>query len=314
MNSIHLKKFAFRAAGPRPLWVVALALAAFLLPATGAGARTVVDQVGRKVTVPDHPRRVVALAPSITEIVYALNAQNLLAGVTRYSDYPKAAKALPQVGSYVHLDLEKIVSLSPDLCIAVKDGNPKEVSDRLTSLGIPVYAVDPRDLAAVLETVLKIGRLLATEPRAEALVADMRRRIDRVKNRVATVKSRPRVFYQLGISPIVSVGTDTFAHELIEMAGGENLAAGPVVYPRFSREQVLAMAPEVFIITSMARGEVFERIRDRWRQWPQIPAVRDDRIFLVDSNLFDRASPRLVDGLELLARIIHPELFERKAP
>ena len=101
-------------------------------------------------------------------------------------------------------------------------------------------------------------------------------------------------------------------HELIVLAGGKNLSEGSVQYPRFSREQVLALSPEVFIITSMARGASFERVKREWSKWPDLPAVRNNRILLVDSNLFDRPSPRLVDGLEMMLKLIHPELFERK--
>ena len=96
------------------------------------------------------------------------------------------------------------------------------------------------------------------------------------------------------------------------MAGGENLAKGPASYPRFSHEQILALAPEIFIITSMARGEVFERVKSEWRHWPSMPAVKNNRIVLVDSNLLDRPTPRLVDGLEMLAELIHPELFREE--
>jgi iron complex transport system substrate-binding protein len=284
------------------LWLVCLS-------ATPAPARTVVDQLGRKVSVPAHPMRIVSLAPSITEVVFALGIEDRLVGVTRFSNYPEAARTLPKVGSYVQLDLEKIVSLAPDLCLAVKDGNPKTVVQRLETFGVPVYAVDPRNVDAVIETVVEIGRLLDAEKRARSLAADLQDRIDTVRAKAAGAGQRPKVFFQIGITPIVSVGTDTFIHELIELAGGINLAAGPTPYPRFSREQVLAMAPEIFIITSMARGETFARVKAEWENWPSMPAVANGRILLVDSDLFDRASPRLIDGLELLAGIIHPATF-----
>ena len=108
----------------------------------------------------------------------------------------------------------------------------------------------------------------------------------------------------------MAVGTDTFIHELIELACGKNLTAGPTPYPRYSREQVLALKPEIFIITSMARGGAFDRVKAQWRRWPQMPAVKNGRIHVVDSNIFDRPSPRLVDALELLGRLIHPEMFK----
>ena len=273
-------------------------------------AKMVTDKLGRNLTVPDAPQRVVALAPSITEIIYALGQEHLLKGVTVYSDYPPAAVRLPKVGSYVQLNLEKILTLKPDLCIAIKDGNPREVANRLESLNIPVYAVNPRNLETVMTTILEIGNLLNATQQADILVQRMRSRVHDVKSLVEQAGYRPRVFYQIGISPIVSVGTDTFMHELIVLAGGENLAQGSAAYPRFSREQVLVLAPEVLIITSMARQAVFEQVKAEWSRWPHMPAIRDHRIFLEDSNFFDRPTPRLVDGLELLVKLIHPELFD----
>ena len=273
-------------------------------------ARTVTDQLGRNVTVPDEPRRIVSLAPNITEIIFALGQEDRLMGVTRYSDFPPEAEMLPKVGSYVHLDLEKIVALKPDLCIAIRDGNPIAVAKRLESLKIPVYAVDPRNLETIMQTVIEIGGLINAESAADLLVQNMDFRIQKVTSLVSKVTHRPRVFFQIGISPIVSVGTQTFIHELIVLAGGTNLAAGSITYPRFSREQVLALSPEVIIITSMARAAVFKAVKAEWSRWPDIPTVKNQRIFLEDSNFLDRPTPRLVDGLELLVKLIHPELFE----
>ncbi|MCJ7541018.1 MAG: cobalamin-binding protein [Desulfobacterales bacterium] len=274
-------------------------------------AKTIIDQLGRHVTVPDKPQRVVSLAPSITEIVFALDQGHRLQGVTTYSDFPPEAVKLPKVGSYVHLDLEKIVALKPDLCIAIKDGNPRVIAQRLESLKIPVYAVDPNNLETIMKTVLEIGTLLNAKGRADQLVQNMDLRIQKVKSLVAKTTHRPRVFLQIGVSPIVSAGTHTFIHELIVIAGGTNLSAGPIPYPRFSREKVLALSPEIIIITSMARSAVFEKVKAEWGKWPNMPAVRNQRIYVEDSNFFDRPTPRLVDGLELLIRLIHPELVEK---
>ena len=265
--------------------------------------------MGREVLVPDDPQRVVSLAPSITEIVFALGEGHRLKGVTQHCDYPPEAGSLPKVGSYVHLDVERIAALKPDLCLGTRDGNPREVAEKLEALNIPLYAVNPRDLETVMHTLLEIGRLLHAEERAEVLVKDMRGRIEGVKVRVAGTGERPTVFFQIGIVPIVSVGTNTFIDELIATAGGRNLAAGSTPYPRFSKEQVVALEPEVIIITSMTRGQDFEPVRDEWNQWDNLPAVRNRRIHIVESDLFDRPSPRLVEGLELLSRLIHPELW-----
>ncbi len=289
--------------------IVGMVLAFFGF-ADGLYARTLLDQLGRQVAVGDSPQRVIALAPNITEIVYTLGQQHRLIGVSQFSDYPPEAKLLPKVGSYAHLDLEKIVSLQPDLCIAIKDGNPKEVAMRLAALHVPVYVVNPKDLDTVLNTVLDIGRLLNAEGNAKEVVGMLKSRIKTIDASLSQIKHRPRVFVQIGISPIVSAGSHTFIHELVERAGGINVAKGPVTYPRFSREQVLSMAPDVIVITSMARGALFQEVKDEWMKWQSLPAARENRIFIQDSNLCDRPTPRLVDGLELLARLIHPEIFK----
>jgi iron complex transport system substrate-binding protein len=287
----------------------AVAAGLALLAGSPAGAKFVTDQAGRPVEIPDRPQRVVSLAPSITEIVFALGREEILKGVTSYSDFPPQASGLPRVGSYVRLDLERIIELRPDLCIAVKDGNPKATVYRLQALGVPVYALDPRSVATVIQAILEMGAVLNAEDRADRLVQDMRSRIDRVTAKLVGTGHRPRVFFQIGDAPIVSVGTNTFAHELIGLAGGHNVAAGSTAYPRFNREQVLALAPDVIVISSMDRAVSIERTRQEWARWPSVPAVRDGRIHLVDSDIFDRPSPRLVEGLEQLAGFIHPEIF-----
>jgi iron complex transport system substrate-binding protein len=184
------------------------------------------------------------------------------------------------------------------------------VVSKLESVAIPVYAVDPRNLEAVMDTLIELGRLLDVSGRAKSIVAGMNSRIQQVQARVSDASHKPTVFFQIGISPIVSIGSRTFIHELIVMAGGINLAQGRTPYPRFSKEQVIGLRPEVMIITSMAREAVFNQVKVDWQQWPELPAVKNNRIYLVDSNVLDRATPRLVDGLELLARLIHPHLFQ----
>jgi iron complex transport system substrate-binding protein len=275
-----------------------------------AAAKTVTDQLGRTLHIPENPQRIVSLAPSITEIIFQLNQQHRLKGVTQYSNYPEQASALPKVGSYVRLDLERIIALRPDLCLATKDGNPKDIADRLQSMKIPVYAVDPSNLQTVIQTMVEIGSLLNASAIAEKVADDMRNRLKRISALVAKTDHRPRIFIQIGIAPIISAGANTFIHDLILLSGGINVAAGYNAYPRFSREQVLAMSPDVIIITSMARQAVFAQIKSQWSRWSDLPAARDQRIYVVDSDVFDRPSPRLLDALEILVKLIHPELFE----
>lgn len=285
----------------------------FFVLQNGYGSdRKVTDRLGRVVRIPMDPVRVVSLAPSVTEVVYALGQDQRLQGVTQFSNYPPEAMNLPRVGSYVHLDVEKIVSLRPDLCLAIKDGNPVDVIRRLEGLNIPVYAVDPKNLDAVMEMISDVGELLDAIQQSEMIVKNMKERIETVKSTVSGTLDRPKVFFQIGVSPIVSVGTETFLHELITLAGGYNLTHGEVAYPRMTIEQVLTMAPDVLIITSMTRGQSFEAVKAQWKRWKSIPAVKNDRIYLVDSDIVDRPSPRLVDGLEILVRYINPEIFKQK--
>ncbi|NNL76673.1 MAG: cobalamin-binding protein [Desulfobacterales bacterium] len=282
-------------------------LLAFSLPLT---AKTAEDQLGREIQLPEDPQRVVALAPSITEIIFALGQQDRLKGTTQFSNYPAEAAKLSKVGSYVRLDLERIVALNPDLCIAIKDGNPKGTIDRLQSLNIPVFAVNPRNLESMMQTIQSIGAILNTSAKAKSLVEEMQNRMQQVDALVAGIERRPSVFIQIGISPIISAGSNTFIHELIVRAGGINVAAGNSAYPHFSREQVLALAPDVLIITSMSRSGAFEKAKADWNRLSDMPAVRNERIYTVDSDVFDRPSPRLLDALEILTRLLHPDLFK----
>lgn len=275
-----------------------------------AAAKTAEDPLGRKIDLPDDPRRIISLAPSITEIIFALGQQDRLKGTTQFSNYPPEAARLPRVGSYVRLDLERIVALNPDLCIAIKEGNPKEIIDRLQSLDIPVFAVNPHDLESLMQAIQKIGEILNAAQNAETLLRDMRSRIQKVEALVSRADRRPRVFIQIGVFPIISAGTNTFIHELIVRAGGINAAAGHGAYPHFSREQVLALAPDVLIITSMDRSGAYEKARQDWYLLSDMPAVREKRIHTVNSDVFDRPSPRLLDALEILTRLLHPELFK----
>jgi iron complex transport system substrate-binding protein len=283
----------------------------FLLQAVLLIAGSVTDQIGRPLVVPENPTRVIALAPSITEIIYDLGQEKRLVGVTQYSTYPSEAELLPRVGSYVRLDIEKIVALKPDLCLATKDGNPKHIVDKIVSLGIPVYVINPQNIQQIMDTITRLGSLLHAEQTAAALVSDMEKRIRQVQARVKNRPDRPRVFFQIDAEPLFSAGTNTFIHELIELAGGINTTAGEVSYPRYSWEDIIVLQPEIVLISSMAGGLAPEYLLNSWKKWELLSAVKNDQIFVVDAELFDRPTPRLINGLEVIAAIIHPGLFEK---
>ncbi|SCY37510.1 ABC transporter substrate-binding protein [Desulfoluna spongiiphila] len=294
----------------RVILILALGMFCSGLSVSPGEAKTFTDTTGCTVTVPDRPLRVVSLAPSITEIVFSLEKGSFLTGVTRYSDYPEAAKKLPRVGSYIRPELETIVSLKPDLCLAVKDGNPEKVVERIKAFGIPVYTVNPDGIDTIIRSINEIGDLLNATYKARAITGAMEAQLASIDRAIAGVAHKPRLFFQIGISPIVSVGTHTFLDEMIRRAGGENIVTSKTPYPRFSKEQVLALAPEMIIITSMARNDDFESVKQGWESWPSLPAVQMNNIHIVNSDILDRPTPRVVDGLAMLAALIHPTLFK----
>ena len=269
--------------------------------------RVMQDQIGRTVKVPEQPRRIIALIPSLTEIVFDLGRGDLLVGATQYAKEPPEAANLPRVGSYLHLDIERIVALRPDLCLAVRDGNPEHLIKRIEKLGIPVFAFDSQDLPEIIESVKLMGNLLNSTERAIEIIQQMQLKIDAVEKRVQNTKTRPGVFFQIDANPMVSAGQNTFIDRLITMSGGRNYAAGTTTYPRYSWEDILVMQPEVVIIASMAGGYTKEQLKEAWIKWPQIPAVKTGRVHVVDANLFDRPVPRLADGLVVLTDLLHPE-------
>jgi iron complex transport system substrate-binding protein len=274
--------------------------------------RTVTDQLGRSLYVPADPQRIIALAESVTEIVFAVGRGDRLVGTTRYADYPQAALKIPRIGSYIQLDIERIAALKPDLCIGIRDGNPKSAVERLDALGIPVYISNPMGIESMLQGIFEIGALLRAEETAAALVADLSWRIKTVAEVVGRSGTRPRVFFQIGVDPIVSAGCGTFIHELIEAAGGVNAAGDATAYPKYSFEHLVRLSPDVVVITTMTQGADFDAVRRKWLRWPRIPAVRDNRVHVVDAAVFNRPAPRLIDGLEILVRLIHPEAMSSR--
>lgn len=287
-----------------------LVLTVFFNWAVGPRALQAQDEFGviNRRVLPGDYQRIVSLAPNITEILFTLGLGNRVIGVTQHCNYPPEARSKTRVGSYIDLNIEKILSLKPDLVIATADGNEKGSVERLLGFGVPVLVTNPKNLDQVYETIRVVGRATRQGEKAEALVRSLRNRADRVIRACAGLP-HPTVFLQINESPLITVGRDTFHNNLIQLAGGINLSGREATkYPTYSLEQVLRLNPEVILITSMERGMAAERKKERWLQWKQITAVKNGRIHILDSDLLDRPSPRLVDGLEVLAKAIHPEL------
>jgi cobalamin transport system substrate-binding protein len=278
--------------------------------AGSAPCETFKDALGRDVVIQKPPMRIIPLAPNLTEILYALGLGDRVVGVTNHCNFPPEASLKPKVGSYINLNVEEIISLSPDLAIGTVDGNERIILDLLEQAKVKVFFVNPRSVRQVIDTILTLGRLCGAPERAQTLSRALTKRVNRVIERTGSRK-KPLVFLQIQIQPIMTVNKNTVHNDLIRLAGGRNMAAEePVTYPRISIEEVIQRKPEVILISSMERGGRFEKARQDWLKWTSIPAVQNKRVYLIDSDLIDRPSPRLIDGLEIMARYIHPEAFD----
>jgi len=264
-------------------------------------ARLVSDDLGRKVRVTESPRRLISLAPSVTEILFALGLGDRVVGVTTYCDYPVEAQAIEKVGDTQKPNLEKIVSLKPDLVVISTASQLEEFVGNLERLGVPVYVNNPTDLGSLLDSIQRIADVAGVSESGHALVTDLHSRINEVHSRVAGL-TRPRVLLVLGSEPLITAGGGTFISDLITEAGGESISADQKTdYPLFSLETALARRPEVIFL--QAGGERLPN------QLSDSPAVRAGRVYQLEDAILLRPGPRIVNGLEQVARKLHPEAF-----
>lgn len=271
---------------------------------------TVTDDRGKALTLAHAPRRVVSLAPSATEIVFALGAGDRLVAVDDFSDFPDQAKTLPHVGG-VRASPDKIVSYSPDLILAIASG---DLPTQLDTLGEPLFVFDANDIDGVYRDIDAVGRLLDREDAAARLVARMRSRIDAVGEKARAATTRPRVLHEVDStdpSQVFVAGPHNFIDSMITIAGGVNVAAdAPVKWPKLSPEQIVAHDPEVIVLGDAAYGATAAIVAAR-PGWGTITAVRRGAIYPIDEDIVSRPGPRIVEGFEAYIRLIHPELFAK---
>ena len=252
------------------------------------------DDRGVTVRLAAPPRRVVSLAPSLTEIVLLLGRDGSLVGVTRFCDVPAAA-ALPRIGGVSDPDVERIVALAPDLVLCTTDGNPRDKVRALEEMGIPCFAVAPQDLDAVFTAIERLGVLLGAADRGRAEAGALRRRA-RLARPSSADAAKPAVLFVVSTAPIIAAGEGTFMDELVRLAGGRNAAARfSGRYPRLSVEGLVAARPDVIFVAGMSGVERFPPEVTRWKE---VPAFRDDAVITLDGDLVTRPGPRLVTALE----------------
>ena len=274
---------------------------------------TIADDLGRTVNVEKAPERIVSLAPSNTEIIFALGLGDKLFGVTEFCDYPEEALEKEKVGGFSDVDIEKVVAINPDLIFAT-DIHKQEVIPALEKLGFTVISLVPHNLEEVMDSIVLIGELTGTEERADQIVDDMEKRIKRITDKTDNLKEseKPRVLYVIWHEPIMSVGTDTRIHELIEKAGGINIAqvAGEG-YPTLTLEEVVNANPQVIIanVEDYEGGDIsLQFILDETRLGG-LDALINQCVYGINADLTNQPIPRIVQGLELMAKMIHPEIF-----
>ncbi len=305
----------------RLMWLLLALLAAAPLGAQtnippGKGASrvppatiAVTDEAGRSVQVPSEVRRIVSLAPNMTELVYALGLQAKLAGVTDYCDYPPEARTKPRVGGTMNPSIEQVVSFHPDLVLASKQSNRKETVENLERLGFAVYTADAHTVADVLASLRRLGGLLGAREQGEALANDLQRRLSDLERRLAGHPPQ-RVVFVVWPSPLISIGRHTFLADALRWAGAESVVDTPQDWPRLSIEELIRQEPEFLVFASSHADEsarTFEDLREQ-PGWRDLKAMREGHIAVV-SEAVNRPSPRLVEAIEQLAQQLHPDAF-----
>jgi iron complex transport system substrate-binding protein len=293
------------------LLLVAL-LAAVLLPSCQKHSRqdpavaiTRTDDIGHTVSLSRAPQRIVSLAPSLTETLFALGLDSSLVGVTDYCDYPPAAKSKPKIGGIMNPNIERILALQPDLVLMSGSGNMRSDYDKLTSSGIKVFVSNPRTIEGVLKSIGDLGFLTFKSELADSMVRRLQLHKDEVVRR-ASASPRMTVLMLLSLNPIVAIGPGTFLDEIIGLANGENIArSATTAYPLLSREEILRRRPDIIIATNdivHSPGDILTS----YPEWKTLPAILRNHVTIVDASIVSRPGPRIVDGLEAVANAIHP--------
>lgn len=289
--------------------LLAIAAARFMGVAVSSSPVTVVDDLGRTVVITSS-NRIVSIGPSCTEILYALGLGDRIIAVDKYSDYPPEAIAKQKISKVFMPDPEEIIALNPDLIVYYHWGPWDPTVETLSNLGLTVVALAPKTLDDIIRNIRLIGEATGKTQEAEALASSLRQRINEIKSKTSGVTVRPKVYIEVMYPPPWTFGPDTWGHQLIELAGGVNaFGDAPTEWVQTTDEEIIARNPDIII--SLYGAMHYTTLEDFKKRpgWDKITAVSKGAVYLLDENLFVRPGPRIVDGLEALAKILHPELF-----
>ena len=280
--------------------------------------RTFVDDLDRKLYLAKPPKRIVSLAPSVTEILFAIGADNEIVGVTDFCNYPPAALEKPKVG-YSHPNLEVLVSLEPQLILAPPSFLRADLLAKLEQLKIPTFVLESKTVEGIFGHIQVIGRMVGRAPKANAYASTMRKEIAALTKRVEG-RSRPTLLYIINSNPLITVGPGSFIHHLIELAGGRNAAErADAPYPRLTMEEVLTQNPDILLFPIGEYEGIPQSEQDQWKRWDTIRAVQNGKLFQVQADLLNRPGPRVIEGLRHLVKLLHPDILitryrERSSP
>lgn len=275
------------------------------------------DDTGYVLNMTAYPQRVVSLAPANTQTIFAVGAGDLVVGVTDYDQYPYnftawiAAGNMSSIGNYYQPAIEPIVALKPDLVLASLGSI--DAADQLRSLGYNVLTLNPKDLNGIMKNLMTVGKATNKEAQAQSVVNDMQQRIDAIVNKLKDVTTRPTVYHEIWSDPYMSVGKETFVDSAIKLAGGQNIFENATnAYPVVSSEAIISENPQIMVFpTQMGVQSFWGSYTDVANRpgWNSISAVKNNKMYTVSGDIIDEPGPRQIDSLEILAKIIHPEIF-----
>jgi iron complex transport system substrate-binding protein len=274
-----------------------------------SGLREVTDETGRLVKIPQPVRRIVSLAPSLTETVYALGLQDRLVGDTDYCDYPADAAKKHKVGGAINPNMEEVVALKPDVVLVVKSLNRLETVRALEQIGIAVYSTDPHGVMDVISSIKKLSGVLGADEAGAALDEKMENKLAALRQKLGGVPAK-RVMFVVWTEPLISVGRKTFIGDLLKLAGATSVVDSKLDWPQFSLEEAVRLQPD-FLIFASSHSDSTKNDVDALALkpgWSAMDAVKKRKIAVI-SDAINRPGPRIVDALEELARQIHPEVF-----
>ena len=266
-----------------------------------APGRTVRDEIGRQVQVPSHPRRIVSLAPSVTETLFALGAGDNVVGVTEFCDYPPAAGSKARIGGMVNPNWEAIMDLEPDLVVATTAGNDRNAVAQAEALQLPLFFLNTPDIGSLLESLIRLGELVGHPARARALRDALTGRLERLERR-SSAGPRPRVLFLVWSEPIVVPGRRTFLDDALRRTGCESISSdGPSGWPTYDLETVLLRNPE-WILAAAQNAPFLDGLKER-PGWRRLEAVRRGRVAAVNPAL-ERPAPRVIEAMEQLQELL----------